>query len=789
MDESEAVRGLLDLIFDLEVSNLDSSILNSAENQNTDIDVKTESELALKPKIKPESKNKPEEFEFITQKSNQNLIANEQNLPEKIETKSPESENQNIEDPQKPAMNSLQKIFLELDLQSLRATVRKLEQQIYNPEELIELIVPVIIDILKIKESQSEVTHLIAPVIDDIISINIQQDQAKMSSALAPVMPQAIAQNIMNTPGEFANVIAPEMGIAIQEQLRINKSVMIDALYPIIGSTIAKYFAEAIKSINEKIENTFSKEGIRRKIRAKLQGVSESELIFAESIPVIVRAIFLIHKASGLIICEVQNPDAAQILESEMMAGMLTAIRSFANDCFANPEFDVELSEIDYGSCKIMLEVAGYCYMATVIDGAKTPDLINKIRKTLEAIVSSHSKVIQNFDGDMAAVSPRIRSRIEQVFIKPAAPKISKPKTIITKKSRLTFWLLLFLMVLGFFGGVMIRRQQLSLENSQQIYQLQNQIILALEKNPELSLYKIAVEINQNGQVELRGMVPQSYLRDLATKIANAQIQSEIATNSSTNSSVNSSVNSSTSSSQNPSVSPIKNPDLKDKSKIDKSKNNQIPQNPNKTPSQAALNSTKINNQIVVVANPPTFAAAEVKRVTTLLNRLDGIKISAVFSQNRTTITGTASKPKDLQTISAAFAQIPGIAGVENRVHIVLPPIATRIYFEFNSTEILESEFSKILQIKFIMEQNPSYQLKIIGHSDEIGDSQNNQRIALGRAQVVKAAIVRAGILATRLVVESSDYKKPETKAKTNLNNPGNNPELNRYAEFEMNLK
>jgi hypothetical protein len=40
--------------------------------------------------------------------------------------------------------------------------------------------------------------------------------------------------------------------------------------------------AEAIKSINEKVENTLSVEGISRKIRAKMQGVSEAELIFKE---------------------------------------------------------------------------------------------------------------------------------------------------------------------------------------------------------------------------------------------------------------------------------------------------------------------------------------------------------------------------------------------------------------------------------------------------------------------------------------------------------------------------
>ena len=76
-----------------------------------------------------------------------------------------------------------------------------------------------------------------------------------------------------------------------------------------------------------------------------------------EAIPYEVQAIFLIHKASGLVIGELQ-PDLAHHLESDLLAGMLTAIRSFATDLIAESS---ELDEIDYGESKIILEVAGYC--------------------------------------------------------------------------------------------------------------------------------------------------------------------------------------------------------------------------------------------------------------------------------------------------------------------------------------------------------------------------------------------------------------------------------------------
>jgi hypothetical protein len=48
------------------------------------------------------------------------------------------------------------------------------------------------------------------------------------------------------------------MGTAIKEQISLDRDAMVDALYPVIGSTISKYMAEAIKAINEKVENTLA---------------------------------------------------------------------------------------------------------------------------------------------------------------------------------------------------------------------------------------------------------------------------------------------------------------------------------------------------------------------------------------------------------------------------------------------------------------------------------------------------------------------------------------------------
>jgi len=128
-----------------------------------------------------------------------------------------------------------------------------------------------------------------------------------MGIALGAAISIAIAEQINLDSEEFATAIAPAMGEAIQKQIELEKDKIVDALYPVIGNTIAKYMGETIQAINEQIENTLSFEGIQRKIRARLQGVSEAELIVKQSISFIPQAIFLIHKASGLVIYDIQR--------------------------------------------------------------------------------------------------------------------------------------------------------------------------------------------------------------------------------------------------------------------------------------------------------------------------------------------------------------------------------------------------------------------------------------------------------------------------------------------------
>ncbi|MHC5737501.1 OmpA family protein [Nostoc sp.] len=553
----------------------------------------------------------------------------------------------------------------------------KFEHQIYDPKELINLLLPWISELLRLKitESREEIVEIIAPIIDETIRSRTEQDKVSMSTAIAPVIPLAISQQIIIAPEEVSDAIAPAMGRAIKKQIEIEQNIVVDALYPIIGSTIAKYMAETIRAINRQVEETLSVEGVKRKIRAKLQGVSEAELILKEALPFKIQAIFLIHKASGLVISDIQHSDAEQ-LEAEMVAGMLTAIRSFANDCINQSGSITELDAIEYGTSKIILEVAGYCYLALVMQGEPSKSFIWKMRQVFSTIVKQYGDLIEKFDGDPDLIPLEVHTLLEELKDTDIQEK---------KKTKISPLLILGLTVISAIfipWGIWQYRSGV-------IHSIENKTLLALTSVPELAVYRLTVQVEHN-KLKLTGRLPNQLLRQKAEQIVKITSPNWL-----------------------------------------------------------------IDNQILLVEVPadPVLAAAEVKRVTVVLNQTNDIAISAKYIAGKVAVEGTVNRIADAQIIANAFEQIPGVKSVSSAVRVQPPQIEVRFYFQPDSASLMKADLaSKVQQVNFFLNQHPNKHLKIIGYSDHNGENKS-QKLALTRAKAIQQALIKLGIEPSRLQV------------------------------------
>ncbi|WP_052055263.1 OmpA family protein [Myxosarcina sp. GI1] len=397
------------------------------------------------------------------------------------------------------------------DLRQLIATLeqklKQLESQIYEPTEIINPLLPLITELLEAKsnETQESLLNSLIPIVDEIIRQKSQQSPQSIGKAIAPEIAFAIQEQILLERDSISRVLGPQMGEAIKNQIVVERDAMVDALYPVIGNTISKYMVEVVKDINKQVENTFSPEGIKRKIRAKVQGVSEAELIFKEAMQYAVLAVFLIHKDSGLVIRDVQ-PESTFQLEADMIAGMLTAIRVFVNDSVAIPGEVSELHEIEYDASKIIIEVAGYCYLAVVVKGEPSKALLQKIRDTLGTIVLDYGRFIEGYNGDPTTIPDSLQPLlVDLVEVKRKEPRTSSLSGL------LVFLLVVVSLVFLPLGFLWYRSYSSDRQESK--------IAAALDANPELSVYRLTPKVRQ-GQVVLTGRVPSQYLQTKAAQAA-----------------------------------------------------------------------------------------------------------------------------------------------------------------------------------------------------------------------------------------------------------------------------
>jgi outer membrane protein OmpA-like peptidoglycan-associated protein len=189
-----------------------------------------------------------------------------------------------------------------------------------------------------------------------------------------------------------------------------------------------------------------------------------------------------------------------------MVGGMLTAIRSFVNDCIVQTGEVAELDDIEYGLSTIKLEVAGYCYLAVLIKGDHPPkQLVAQIRKTLSKIVLYHSNVIQEFDGDPDSVPQEIHQMLADIISISEAKKHQGYPPLLQLLLIVAVGLIIAPFGWQFYQNSLDRRQE-------------NQALNALDAHPELRIYPWKVQVNED-TVTVRGKVPNPVLRSQAENV------------------------------------------------------------------------------------------------------------------------------------------------------------------------------------------------------------------------------------------------------------------------------
>lgn len=202
--------------------------------------------------------------------------------------------------------------------------------------------------------------------------------QDKLSEKINPLIENKLDAFVKEIPEK----LGPTITQALSKQIKNSQDQVVEALFPIIGKMIKKYIQQEIallsEKINNQVKNTFSVKKWQRKFIAFFGGVSEEQLILSELNKPTIEQIFVVEKGSGLLIASASK---SENIDEDMLAGMLTAIKSFVEDAFKKDQQSLEL--IQYELFEIYIQNFTNYYIAVIISGGFTPSFKNDLENKL----------------------------------------------------------------------------------------------------------------------------------------------------------------------------------------------------------------------------------------------------------------------------------------------------------------------------------------------------------------------------------------------------------------------
>src|SRR5260370_272978 len=88
------------------------------------------------------------------------------------------------------------------------------------------------------------------------------------------------------------------------------------------------------------------------------------------------------------------------------------------------------------------------------------------------------------------------------------------------------------------------------------------------------------------------------------------------------------------------------------------------------------------------------------------------------------------------------------------------------INFEFNSS-ILSDGYPSLLRLAELLSQHRDYKVKVTGHTDFVGSASYNDKLALARANSVKAFLVKYGVSDSQVSTSGDGKRSPEVDNRT----------------------
>lgn len=188
------------------------------------------------------------------------------------------------------------------------------------------------------------------------------KERERLELNVGPLIEERLEELRVNFPEIFGEVITK----TIKKQIAESRDEMVDALYPILGQMIKKFIQKEMELLLERVEKSINKsfniKGLFSKKRKNKQEIKQEAL--SEAIPPQLNDVFVIENESGLLMGSFSK---YKVVDKDMIAAMLTAIKSFVEEAFNNHNQNLEW--IEYETYKVYIITFKRLSIACTISG------------------------------------------------------------------------------------------------------------------------------------------------------------------------------------------------------------------------------------------------------------------------------------------------------------------------------------------------------------------------------------------------------------------------------------
>lgn len=218
---------------------------------------------------------------------------------------------------------------------------------------------------------------------------------------LAQVLPEAFVLGA-NRDARLGNAMQPTVERAIEVSVKRDPSVLVEAIFPVIGPAIRRAVATALegmmRSTGEILDNSFSWKGIRWRLEALRTRRPFQEVVLLKNLVYRVEQVFLFHNETGLCVQRIAV-DSGLANDPDTVSAMLTAIQDYVKDSFAAGR-DATLDDIRVGELQVWIERGPQASLACVLRGTPPIELRETMQESIEGLHLAHGEVLEAYAGD-----------------------------------------------------------------------------------------------------------------------------------------------------------------------------------------------------------------------------------------------------------------------------------------------------------------------------------------------------------------------------------------------------